>query len=300
MARPLCSSLLSLLFVTATTMAVKIDGLDGSEPKAPLQTSSHFDSVSEEDMANIFDDLVVESDAEDGSKARLPSIALATSRQQDRALRVWNHPRFWESIKKAYPNANPDQVWVNLCKYDATAFRIVKAFLKFYVTSSKQERLTLGPEEHVIERAVKSARSLNAFWKALIAAADAEVLSPLWQRSTDNYQLVLKRPKNYPGLADEGPVSKISHWIYHEGAEEMGLATVPEYTTVEMTARDIGVILRTLWLFANWIPMMPFQHVIFHTLVILFSLGFRQGMITGMKFQDVPVAMVHDPVDPMR
>ncbi|KAG8978541.1 hypothetical protein FRB94_014737 [Tulasnella sp. JGI-2019a] len=290
-------------------MAVKIDGLDGSEPKAPLQTSSRFDSISKEDMANIFDDLVVESNAEDGSEACSLSIALATSHQQDRALRAWNHPKFWDlsdsrifvrSIKKAYPNANPDQVWVNLCKNDATAFCIIKAFLKFYVASSKQEWLTLGPEEHVIERAVKLARSLNAFWKALITAADAEVLSLLWQRSMDNYQLVLKCPKNYPSSAEEGPVSKISHWIYHEGAEEMGLATVPEYTTVEMTARDIGVILRTLWLFADWIPMTPFQHVIFHTLIILFSLGFRQGMITGMKFQDVPVAMVRDPVDPMR
>ena len=211
-----------------------------------------------------------------------------------------NNRIFIRSIRKVYPNANPDQVWVDLCKNDATAFRIVKAFLKFYVVSSKQEWLTLGPKEHVIERAVKSARSLNAFWKALIAAADTEVLAPLRQKSTDNYQLVLKHPKNYPGSADEGPMSKISHWIYHEGAEEMGLATVPEYTTVEMTARDIGVILRTLWLFADWIPMTPFQCVIFHALIILFSLGFRQGMITGMKFQDVAVAMVRDLVDPTR
>ena len=147
---------------------------------------------------------------------------------------------------------------------------------------------------------MKSARSLNAFWKALIASADAEVLAPLRRKSPDNYQLILKRPKNYPGSADIGPVSKISHWIYYDGAQEMGLATVPECTTVEMTARDIGVILRTLWMFADWITMTPIQRVIFHALVILFSLGFRQGMITGMKFQDVAVAMIRDPVDPTR
>ncbi len=64
-----------------------------------------------------------------------------------------------------------------------------------------------------MERAVKSARSLNAFWKSLVAAADAEVLAPLQRKSSENYQLALKRPKNYPGSADEGPVSKISHWI---------------------------------------------------------------------------------------
>lgn len=80
----------------------------------------------------------------------------------------------------------------------------------------------------------------------------------------------------------------------------MGLATVPEYTTVEMTARDPGVILRTLWLFADWVPMTPFQRLIFHALVILFSLGLRQDMIMGMKFQDVAVAMVRDPVVPAK
>ena len=161
-------------------------------------------------------------------------------------------------IWKSFPNANPEQVWVDLCKNDPTVFRICKAFLKYYVASSKKRRLTLGPEEYVVEKAMKSARSLNAFWKALIAAADTEVLAPLRRKSPDNYQLILKRPKNYPGSADTGPVSKISHWIYHDGAQEMGLATVPEYTTDEMTARDIGIILRTLWMFADWIPMTPF------------------------------------------
>lgn len=39
---------------------------------------------------------------------------------------------------------------------------------------------------------------------------------------------------------------------------------------------------------------------VFHALVLLFSLGFRQGMIMGMKFQDVAVAMVGDPLDPTR
>ncbi len=63
--------------------------------------------------------------------------------------------------------------------------------------------------------------------EALIAAADAEVLAPLRRKSLDNYQLVLNRLKNYPYSADEGPVSKISYWIYHAGAKEMGLAIVP-------------------------------------------------------------------------
>ncbi|KAJ2898905.1 hypothetical protein MKZ38_003589 [Zalerion maritima] len=177
-------------------MAVKTDGLEGYEQEIPLQIPSRFDNLFKEDTADIFDDLVVESDSED-AEADSPSIAPATERQRNRAFRAWKHPKFWGSIWKAYPNANAEQVWVDLCKNDPTAFRICKAFLKFY--------------EYVMERAVKSARSLNAFWKSLIAAADAEVLAPLRRKSSENYQLVLKRPKNYLGSADEAPVSKISH-----------------------------------------------------------------------------------------
>ncbi|KAF2691544.1 hypothetical protein K458DRAFT_411268 [Lentithecium fluviatile CBS 122367] len=49
-------------------MAVKIERLDGSEQKF------RFDNISEEDKADIFDDLVVESDGEDGTEANSPSF----------------------------------------------------------------------------------------------------------------------------------------------------------------------------------------------------------------------------------
>ena len=78
----------------------------------------------------------------------------------------------------------------------------------------------------------------------------------------------------------------------------MGLSTVPDYTTVELTAQDIGLILKTLWSRADDIPVQdPFQRVVFHALVILFSFGFRQGMIIGMKYRDVISAIIRDPVD---
>ena len=92
-ARPLCSSPPHCLSLQQQWQS-KSTQLDGSEQKA--QTSSRFDSLSEEDTADIFDDLVVESDAEDGSEAHSPSIAPATGRQRDRALRLWHHPKFWE------------------------------------------------------------------------------------------------------------------------------------------------------------------------------------------------------------
>lgn len=62
----------------------------------------------------------------------------------------------FRSIRKVHPKAKSEQVWIDLCKNDATAFRI---FLEFYIVSSKKMQLTLGPEEYVMERAVKPARS---------------------------------------------------------------------------------------------------------------------------------------------
>ncbi|KAH9947511.1 hypothetical protein B0H21DRAFT_691785, partial [Amylocystis lapponica] len=143
-------------------------------------------------------------------------------------------------------------------------------------------------------RAIKSSRSLNTFWKSLIAAADAEVLLSKRQ-NPDHHWMTLKRPTDLSGALDEGPVSQISHWIYHEGAEEMGLSTTPNYQKVEFTVTDIGLILKTLWLCADLVSFVfPIQRVIFHALVLLFSYGFRQGMIIDMTYEDVIVAVIRD------
>lgn len=71
---------------------------------------------------------------------------------------------------------------------------------------------------------------------------------------------------------DEGPVAQISHRIYHQGAKEMQLSTMPEDETVEFTATDIGLILKTLWLCTDLITFLfSIQRVIFHALVLLFQ-----------------------------
>ncbi|GAB1311996.1 hypothetical protein MFIFM68171_02206 [Madurella fahalii] len=87
-------------------MAVKMDPLDGSSAK---KSESRFDNVSDEDTFGISDGLL-ESDKEDGDESDSASIAPATSRQRAQALKAWHHPKFWESIRKAYPDANPQQV----------------------------------------------------------------------------------------------------------------------------------------------------------------------------------------------
>lgn len=196
--------------------------------------------------------------------------------------------------KQYHPEVDADHVWGDLCRGDGAAIQYCKAFIQLYVENSTYMRVVLGPEEEVEDKTIRSSRSLNTFWKSLIAAADAEVLFPLRQ-NPENHHLTLKRPKDHPGSTDEGPVAQISHWIYHEGAEAMGLSTAPEYQTVEFTVNDIGLILKTLWLSAHLITFVaPIQRVIFHALVLLFSFGFRQGMIIGMKYRDVKMAVVRD------
>ncbi|KAF7511345.1 hypothetical protein GJ744_004910 [Endocarpon pusillum] len=164
--------------VVPRTMPGTINGLGGPEQDAHLPVPSRFDNLAKEDTADIFDGLVEEADDEDGIRGPLAvDCPLYSASTGSSISSVVEKRKVLGSIWKVYPNANAQQVWVDLCKSEATAFRTCKAFLKFYLASSKKKRLTLGPEEYVIERAVKSARSLNAFWKSLIAAADAEVLA---------------------------------------------------------------------------------------------------------------------------
>ncbi|KAG8984293.1 hypothetical protein FRB90_005424 [Tulasnella sp. 427] len=80
------------------------------------------------------------------------------------------------------------------------------------------------------------------------------------------------------------------------GGEDMELTTKSsDYTKVGFTVTDIALILKTLWLSAD---LIAFRHhldrIIFHALVLLFSFGYRQGMIIGMKYRDVSVGLIRD------
>ena len=75
----------------------------------------------------------------------------------------------------------------------------------------------------------------------------------------------------------------------------MRLSTKSDYEKVEFTVTDIGLILKTVWLCADLVSFTsPIQRIIFHALVLLFSFGYRQGMIIGMKYEEVVVAFVRD------
>ena len=78
-------------------------------------------------------------------------------------------------------------------------------------------------------------------------------------------------------------------------------STASDCKKVEFTVTDIGLILKNLWLCADLITFgSPIQCVIFHAVVLLFSFGYRQGMIIGMKYEQVVVALICDEEDRRR
>ncbi len=85
----------------------------------------------------------------------------------------------------------------------------------------------------------------------------------------------------------------------------MGLSKESSYDKVEMTGRDTGRLLKTLYECADDIPVQhPIHRVIFHALVLLFPYGgFRRGMVMGpgsLRFRDVSMGLMRDPENPNR
>ncbi|KAF8331936.1 uncharacterized protein EI90DRAFT_3289180 [Cantharellus anzutake] len=88
-------------------------------------------------------------------------------------------------MKTVHPTVDSKQVWVDLCREDATAVQYCKTFLQICVESSVHERVLLDDadgREEVKEQSIKSCRSLNTFWTKDTHSTTAAVTS---QRHTD-------------------------------------------------------------------------------------------------------------------
>ena len=85
-------------------------------------------------------------------------------------------------------------------------------------------------------------------------------------------------------------------WIYGELAAEFGLSS--GYIKVEATPQDLIMYLQTLYLRADDIPCTPRTRVDFHGILLLLGLGgFRCGMVLGLKYRHVQLAVVRDPIN---
>lgn len=75
----------------------------------------------------------------------------------------------------------------------------------------------------------------------------------------------------------------------------MGLSTQPEYKKVVPTLGDIRVMLETLWLRPDEIPLPTFRHrIIIHTVILMLTFGFRLGMVMDAKYGDFELAIIRD------
>jgi hypothetical protein len=89
-----------------------------------------------------------------------------------------------------YKGANPEAPTSTPTKPGPTCAKVMqygKSFLQTYVEISTCIHLVVDEREEVEEKAIKSSRSLNTFWKSLIAAAECRC--PVAQKATPKLPL---------------------------------------------------------------------------------------------------------------
>ena len=97
-----------------------------------------------------------------------------------------------------------------------------------------------------------------------------------------------------------GRLLMLGQWIYGGLAKEFGLKPV-DYEKVSVTAADMLLVLRTLWVAADDIPCDPcVRHSMHGTTLIAALTGWRREMVLGVKFSNVQLAHVRDPRDRSR
>ncbi|MCJ1424610.1 hypothetical protein MMC29_002498 [Sticta canariensis] len=260
---------------SAPVEAVEVEALAASMTDG-VDMTNRFTFLTPEEEDDIFKDLLNNTAAEEDSDEGLPVIAKFTKHKRRQVLRAWggNIDCYQKRFNKTI---NHVDFWKRLCASHSAPRSLSSS------KESRHEELSTASERLSLRRLMP---------KYLFPKRNPNPSSLHW--------MVLKRPKNYPGWADKGPVSQISHWMYGKGAKEMGLLRNSEYETIEMTAREVGRLLKTLRLRADNIPVQkPIRRAIFHAIVLLCAYGgFRKGMVIGkFKFRDIKMAIIRDPVD---
>lgn len=148
---------------------------------------------------------------------------------------------------------------------------------------------------------MNSASSVTKCWRELIAHVDATILNDKRREDPANYNVWRLRFMSHTHQRAQGPVFEISRWIFQELAAELSLATTLTFDEIEVTAKDIYVLLNTLYERADDIPCQPRTRLGYHGIVTLAGIGgFRISTILTFKYQDVSLFLVRDPDDRSR
>ncbi|KAH6699524.1 hypothetical protein EV126DRAFT_386740 [Verticillium dahliae] len=198
----------------------------------------------------------------------------------------------WQIFFRNVLDLDPDDIWLRLCDETPESIGYCQAFLHDYVVNSLEKRVSLGPEEYELARTVTCTKTILEVWKGLVRHADDHVLQA--KRRSDP-----KKSAHWTLSVSErrtGPVSKISLWIREGLTDSLGLQRDQTFEKVEMTEKDVLLILTTLWQRADDIPCTASERVAFHFVVLMMAIGgFRQGTLTRFLYSQVRLDLVQDP-----
>ncbi|KAM9873428.1 hypothetical protein VDGL01_12488 [Verticillium dahliae] len=214
------------------------------------------------------------------------SVTNVTRKQRQSSYQKWQN--FFRNVL----GLDPDDIWLRLCDETPESIGYCQAFLQDYVVNSLEKRVSLGPEEYELARTVTCTKTILEVWKGLVRHADDHVLQAK-RRSHP------KESAHWTLSVSErctGPVSKISLWIREGLTDSLGLQRDQTFEKVEMTEKDVLLILTTLWRRADDIPCTASERVAFHFVVLMMAIGgFRQGTLTRFLYSQVRLDLVQDP-----
>ncbi|KAI0133446.1 hypothetical protein BJ170DRAFT_606345 [Xylariales sp. AK1849] len=219
------------------------------------------------------------------------TVAPKTEYEKERAWQAW--VVFFKQILKR----DPHQIWVDLLD-DKPVNNVFQSFLKHYVQAATTLRPCLGPEEYEEVRGLNSAISVLGLWKSLLAMADDEVFREKRRIDPERKHLWTTMVST-KGVAGKGPIYSITKWIEEDLAGELSLTRHQTFEKHEMTPDDIILLLGTLWSRGTDISCDAKIRIAFHGVLLLAGIGgFRPGVIMQLKYDQVRLGLVRDPLKP--
>ncbi|KAH8655592.1 hypothetical protein BX600DRAFT_515367 [Xylariales sp. PMI_506] len=204
--------------------------------------------------------------------------------------RVWNaFVVFFEEVLQR----NARQVWIDLLD-DQPVHEFFQAFFRHYVETAVVLRPCLGPEEYEEVRTLTSVTSVLGIWKSLLSSVDDEVFREK-RRSDPARKHIWTALVSTKGVYARRPLKTV--WIEIDLAEEYNLTRDQTFEKREMTSEDVLVLLRTVWTRGPDISCNAPDRLAFHTILVIEAIGgFRPGTVLGLRYDQVELGLVRDPI----
>ncbi|KAL8284679.1 hypothetical protein RB597_008484 [Gaeumannomyces tritici] len=207
-------------------------------------------------------------------------------------LIMWKWRTF---IQENFDEADPDGIWLGLCRNEPEAIRYCQTFLQHCVDDSLRPVVYIGPEETKLERSLKAAYSVESLWKTLVLSANDTVLAEKRRADPDHAcQWTLSYPTKHSSQGTA--VWQVKHWIATGLRDEFDLTLEQSFIKTEATDRDLILFLKTLWIRAVDIPCSRRVRIAMHSIILLAGIGgFRPTSLFRLPYSQVQLAVVRNP-----